>query len=478
MLFNSLQFPAFLSCVVGTFFLIPHKFRVSFLLGASYFFYGCWRWEYLVLIIAQTELNFLCGLGLAGNSCRTTKRLYLYSTVGATLLILFVFKYYNFACSSFGVMATHLGFSYRLPVLDALLPVGISFHTFQCLSYNLDLYHGRIQVERNFRRFALYVSFFPLLVAGPIERAGRLIPQFSVVQRLSILNMTSGLRLILWGMFKKVVIADRLAEYVNQIYLTPAAHAGSTLALATVFFTFQIYCDFSGYTDIAIGSARILGFELMENFRLPYLAKSISEFWQRWHISLSTWFRDYVYIPMGGSRVTTMFWARNILATFLLSGLWHGANWTFIVWGGLHGTYFLLERSIGRRCTSIIALLRVPGWLSGFLQVSLTLTMVMFAWVFFRASSVTDALTIVSRIVAPWNGSLYLGSSSVSTIMGVFLIILLVVVQVLQAAERLPLGSLSQVYVSMPIRWMAQLGLLLGIAMLGKSGGDFIYFQF
>ena len=478
MLFNSLEYPVFLTLVVGVFFGLPQRLRPSFLLGASYYFYACWRWEYLLLILAQTEINYLCGLGIARATTRKKSRCFLIFTASVTLFILFVFKYYNFVGTSFAVIVEQMGFSYRFPVLDALLPVGISFHTFQCLSYNFDLYKGRIPVERSFSRFALYVSFFPLLVAGPIERAGNLLPQFCRECRFDIERLTSGLKLIVWGLFKKSVIADRLAEYVNQIYSNPTSHGGGTLTLATVFFSFQIYCDFSGYTDIAVGSARILGYDLMENFRLPYLARSVSEFWQRWHISLSTWFRDYLYIPLGGSRVSAARWALNIVLTFLVSGLWHGANWTFIVWGALHGGYFLGERAMSPYWRKVVQTLSIPNWLVNCLQIIGTFTLVTVAWVFFRARSVGDGLSVLHRMACSWQGNIYLGSSSVSTIFGVGLIGVLILVQLLQSAGYLPLGVNRRVNIPTPLRWVSYLGMLLGIAMLGKSGGDFIYFQF
>ena len=477
MLFNSFQFIIFFIAVCLLYFAAPFRWRTMLLLLASYYFYMCWRWEYVLLIIVQTEINFFCGLRIDRASTERQRRGWLTSAIVLTLAILFFFKYYNFTNDSFRALFTWLGQPYSVPRLDVLLPIGISFHTFQTLSYTIDLYRRRVPVERSFSKFALYVSFFPLLVAGPIERANRLLPQLDRNHHLDINRLSSGLKLMLWGFFKKVVIADRLSEYVNVIYAHPGDYSGLTLLLATYCFAFQIYCDFSGYTDIAIGAARVMGFDLMQNFNLPYLARSISEFWQRWHISLSTWFRDYLYIPLGGNRVSVPRWAFNIVTVFLVSGLWHGANWTFIIWGALHGVYFLLEAAmapLGRRVSDTF---RVPARLAEAGKILLTFHLVLVAWVFFRAASLHDALLILGRMATDFTGRLYLGPSSVGTLLGVSLIGLLVVVQVLQARGKLSL-YFSPARVPVIIRWGGYLAMLLGIAFFGRSGNDFIYFQF
>jgi D-alanyl-lipoteichoic acid acyltransferase DltB (MBOAT superfamily) len=431
----------------------------------------------VALIILQTEINFVCGLQLEKARTPRSKKWILGISIALTLAILFFFKYFNFTSQSMESIFAAFGVHRQFPTLDVLLPIGVSFHTFQTLSYTIDVYRGRIPIERNFTKFALYVSFFALLVAGPIVRASRLLPQFNKHNKFDVDRLSSGLKLILWGLFKKIVIADRLAVYVNQIYGNPEAYSGATLALATYCFAFQIYCDFSGYSDMAIGSARILGYDLMQNFNLPYLSRSISEFWQRWHISLSTWFRDYVYIPLGGSRVSTGRWAFNIVAVFAISGLWHGANWTFIVWGVLHGSYYLLEKFASKPAALVCDALRIPQKARTILQIIIVFHLVLLAWVFFRAASLHDALTILSRIATMLAGPLYLGSSSVNTAIGLMLTFILIIIQALQLRNRLPL-HFSGVAVNPFLRWSAYIAMLLGIAMLGKSSNDFIYFQF
>ena len=477
MLFNSFPYLLFFPVVCLLYFAIPFRWRTAFLLLASYYFYMCWRWEYVVLIMAQTEINFLCGLKMERARTQAARRALLLTAIILSLSLLFFFKYYNFANEALRSLFAFVEVPYHVPRLNVLLPIGISFHTFQTLSYIIDLYRGKIPVERSFVKFALFVSFFPLLVAGPIERANRLLPQLERRNHFDVDRLSSGLKLMLWGFFKKVVIADRLAEYVNQIYPHPADFSGATLALATYCFAFQIYCDFSGYTDIAIGSARVLGYDLMQNFNLPYLARSISEFWQRWHISLSTWFRDYVYFPLGGNRVSARRWAFNIMVVFALSGLWHGANWTFLIWGALHGGYYLLEKHVGPYAGDLFQLCGIPQRVRVLLQTLITFHLVLFAWIFFRAGSLHDALFIVQRICSDLASPIYLGYSSVGTMLGLTLILMLIVVQWLQYKNRLPL-YFSGVRLPALLRWSGYLAMLLAISMLGKSGNDFIYFQF
>ncbi|MCK9506589.1 MAG: hypothetical protein M0Q95_20730 [Porticoccaceae bacterium] len=361
--------------------------------------------------------------------------------------------------------------------LRVILPVGISFFTFQTLSYTIDVYRKSCPEERSFHRFALYVTFFPQLVAGPIERATNLLQQFGRATHFDFKRLSDALPLIIWGLFKKVVIADRLAIYVNRVYQNPDLYNGPTLLLATVFFAFQIYCDFSAYSDIAIGSARILGYDLMQNFRLPYLASSISDFWKRWHISLSSWFADYVYIPLGGNRVSSDKWVRNIFVVFLLSGLWHGANWTFVAWGALHGCYYLIERFGGKLLKGLLPQPLPRSKLCLCLKSLLVFAAVVLAWVFFRAASISDAGLILGRICSPWRGDLYMGGSQLTTVLSILLIILLVSVQLLQANKIISL-YLSPTRVPTALRWCAYILMLLGIATLGISSNEFIYFQF
>jgi len=477
MLFNSFEFFFFFVTVTLTYFLLPFQYRIWLLLIGSYFFYMRWNWIYIFLIVGQTLINYYCGWKIGNSKNKTEQKSFLILALATTIAMLFFFKYYNFANDSVKMLFNEMGLSYMIPHLNIILPVGISFYTFQTLSYTIDVYRGHCKAEPHLGQFALFVSFFPQLVAGPIERASRLLPQFERRNRFDIDRLTEGGKLIVWGLFKKVVIADRLAEYVTRVYAHPDYYSGSSLILATYFFAFQIYCDFSGYSDIAIGSARILGYDIMQNFRLPYLASSIADFWRRWHISLSTWFRDYLYIPLGGRRVGVEHWIFNIYMVFLISGLWHGANWTFFIWGGLHGTFYLIE-SFGKRFKKrFLPQIRSQHPAVRFIQIFVTFHLVVFAWIFFRANSLSDARLIAFKILTDPIGRLYLGPSQLTTLISTLLIGLLVAVQILQYREQLSL------YFSMPnlsrkIRWAGYWGMVIGIALLGKGGHEFIYFQF
>jgi D-alanyl-lipoteichoic acid acyltransferase DltB (MBOAT superfamily) len=341
MLFNSIQFLIFFPVIATIYFLLPHRYRWLLLLVGSYYFYMSWKPEYIILILASTLIDYSVGLKLGSESRPAIRRRWLLLSLVTNLGLLFSFKYFNFFNDSFRQLFQMANLSYPVPALNVLLPVGISFYTFQTLSYTIDVYRGKIQPERHLGVFALFVSFFPQLVAGPIERSGNLLPQFYQKTAVDYERIISGLQRMTWGFFKKVVIADRLALLVNTVYNHPTEFSGMPLIIATYAFGFQIYCDFSAYSDIAIGAARVMGFDLMENFRQPYYARSIPEFWRRWHISLSTWFRDYVYLPLGGNRVKLPHWVFNILVVFVVSGLWHGANWTFVIWGALHGIFMV-----------------------------------------------------------------------------------------------------------------------------------------
>ena len=477
MLFNSFQFFVFFLILIPVYFATPQRFRIWILLLGSYYFYMCWKWNYIFLIVGQTCINYYAGYRIGTTDSVKEKRIWLSWAVAFSLGILFFFKYYNFANESVAALFEAAGVNYLVPHLDIILPVGISFYTFQSLSYTCDVYHGNYGVETNLPRFATYVSFFPQLVAGPIERASHLLDQFRRRTHFDIDRATAGAKLILWGLFKKVVIADRLAVYVNIVYANPERYSGTTLALATVFFAFEIYCDFSGYSDMAIGSAKVLGYDIMENFRLPYFARSFSEFWRRWHISLSSWFFDYVYKPLGGNRVTVNFWIANICIVFLLSGIWHGTNWTFFMWGALHAAFYLVEKALGKMRTRFSSRLEVPGWIETPARILVTFCFVTFAWIFFRAESISDAALIASRIVTDLGGPLYPGSSQLTTALSVLLILFLAGVQVFQYKGWAPL-YFSKSRFPLPVRWCAYISLVLGIALLGKSSNEFIYFQF
>jgi alginate O-acetyltransferase complex protein AlgI len=340
MFFNSLEFVIFFPLVVFAYFALPYKWRWSLLLLASYYFYMCWRPEYIILIIASTLIDYFAGLRM-GQVNKKKRKKYLILSLCTNLGLLFAFKYFNFFNNSLQATFNQFNLFYNVPAFSVLLPVGISFYTFQTLSYSIDVYRGDREPERHLGIFALYVAFFPQLVAGPIERSTHLLPQFYEKHNVDYVRITNGLKLMTWGFFKKLVIADRLAIYVNQVYNAPGDFHGAHIWIATYFFAIQIFCDFSGYSDIAIGAAEIMGYRFMKNFRRPYLAQSIAEFWKRWHISLSTWFRDYLYIPLGGNRVGKWRWYYNLFVVFMVSGLWHGANWTFVVWGALHGLYLV-----------------------------------------------------------------------------------------------------------------------------------------
>lgn len=395
MLFNSMQFCVFFPVAVGLYYLIPGRWRWAWLLAASYAFYMAWNPGYVVLLWISTLVDYGAALQIAKADRPVVRRRWLALSLSANLGLLFFFKYYNFFQDSLGAATGALGWPLELPHSNFLLPLGISFYTFQTLSYTIDVYRGTMRPERHLGRFALYVCFFPQLVAGPIERAARLLPQLNRVHALDYGRVTDGLRLMGWGLFKKMVIADRLATVVEQVYRDPASQGGPALVLATLCFAFQIYCDFSGYSDIAIGAARVLGVQLSANFNRPYAAASITEFWRRWHITLSTWFRDYVYVPLGGNRTLRGRWVFNILLVFAVSGLWHGASWTFLVWGLLHGIFLLAERGLAR---AFPALARIPTEL----KVAATFTAVNIAWVFFRAADVGQAWLILRRLPADW----------------------------------------------------------------------------
>ena len=423
-------------------------------------------------------VNYLAGLKIISATNRPARRIWLTVAILASLGVLVYFKYANFFIAEVTSLMKVIGLDIRESYLNVILPVGISFFTFQALSYTIDLYRGQMHVEKNIINFLLFVSFFPQLVAGPIERATNLLDQFRIKQHFSSDRLIAGSKLILWGLFKKVVIADRLAVYVQQIYASPESFGGSTLFLATFFFAFQIYCDFSGYSDIATGSAHILGFRLMQNFNLPYLATSVRDFWHRWHISLSTWFADYVYKPLGGSRVPAGRWMFNIVAVYLVSGLWHGANWTFITWGGIFGLLYLLEYGGDK-------LIR-KGGIDGIfyrskiihaLRVVIVFIFVLIAWVFFRANNMTDAGFILSNMFNGWDKMPYLGISAFETVLGLALIMLLYLIQVLQYRGMFSI-YMSPSRVPVSLRWLGYASLIILIALLGVSSKQFIYFQF
>jgi alginate O-acetyltransferase complex protein AlgI len=390
--FTSPEFVIFFALFVPVYFVLPHRFRWALLLVASYFFYAYGSGLLVGLILFTTLVDYSAARAMGATSDGRRRKMFLTASLGVNLGTLFIFKYFNFFNQSFAAVAGALNVSYPIGSLSLLLPIGISFYTFQSMAYTIDVYRGVVAPEKHLGIFATFVAFFPQLVAGPIERAKHMLPQFRLHTRFDADRAVAGLRLILWGAFKKIVIADRVAIYVNAVYNDVGRYSGFPLIAATVFFAVQIYCDFSGYSDIAIGAAKVIGFDLSLNFRQPYLSKSPREFWTRWHISLSSWFRDNLYIPLGGSRVPFPRYLLNLMMVFVVSGLWHGASWTFVIWGALHGLYLVVEATLSRRETRF----RLPA----IVQIAITFALVTFAWIFFRANTLPDALYIVTHLFA------------------------------------------------------------------------------
>ena len=403
MFFNSINFAIFLPIVFLLYWFVTKgnlRLQNILLLLASYFFYASWDWRFLFLLIFSTLLDYFTGIKIYDSATKRKKALWLTLSIGINLGFLGIFKYYNFFAESFVDALSLLGFKANLASLNVILPVGISFYTFHGLSYVIDLYKSKIRPERNFISYSLFVSFFPLLVAGPIERATHLLPQIVKKRTFDYSKAVNGVRQILWGLFKKIVIADNCATYANMIFNNSADYSGSTLIIGALFFTFQIYADFSGYSDIAIGTAHLFGIDLLRNFAFPYFSRDIAEFWRRWHISLSSWFRDYLYIPLGGSKGGTWMKVRNTFIIFILSGFWHGANWTFIVWGTLNAIYFLplLLSNKNRTNLDIVAKGRLLPNLKEISSMAITLSLTVFAWIFFRADNIGHALQYIKGI--------------------------------------------------------------------------------
>jgi len=469
MLFNSLEFVIFLPVVFFLYWSLGHRKQNVFLVLASYVFYGWWDWRFLGLIVVSSLVDFFAGLAMGRTGDSRRRRWLLYASLGSNLGLLGFFKYYGFFVDSFAQLLEQAGLHANVPTLKIILPVGISFYTFQTMSYTIDVYRKRLEPTGDIVAFMAFVSFFPQLVAGPIERARCLLGQFDHPRVFDIEGAKDGCRQMLWGLFKKVVVADGLAAHINAAYGNPDA-GGTQLAFATLFFAAQIYCDFSGYSDIALGCARLLGFRLMRNFAYPYFATSIGDFWQRWHISLSSWFRDYVYIPLGGSRVSDFKRLRNLVITFTVSGLWHGANWTFVLWGFLHSLYYIPE---------VLLRGRVPEpqsqWLRSVLTAAkmfVTFTAVVLAWVFFRADSVGHAFVVLGRISAiPSEHSTYEPP-----------LLPLLLIGALGSWEwffRHRQHGFDVADWPRPVRWVGYYSVLALVAVLGTfSDAPFIYFQF
>lgn len=440
-----------------------------------------WKPEYILLILISTIVDYIAGIQIYKAKKKILKNSFLIFSLASNLGLLFVFKYFNFFSDSTRLLLQKFSIQMNPLTLKILLPVGISFYTFQTLSYTIDIYRGKIKPEKHFGIFAVYVSFFPQLVAGPIERAKHLLPQFYDIKYFKYQRVTNGLKLMLWGFFKKIVIADRLALIVNQVYNNVGDYGGLHFILATIFFAFQIYCDFSGYSDIAIGSAKIMGFNLMDNFKRPYFSKSVKEFWKRWHISLSTWFMDYLYIPLGGSKVKKLRWMLNILVVFLVSGLWHGANWTFIIWGGLHGSYLIIERltkNVQEKFYEKIKIFRLY-FIKNLFQISVTFCLVCLGWIFFRANNISDAIYIISNLFNKWDFT-FPGLGIIEGVgglsIGILSIIFMEFIHIIQEHKKMKyfLNDKPRYF-----RWVIYIIILLSILIFGVfEKQPFIYFQF
>ncbi len=479
MLFNSIAFAIFMPIVFIVYWLIPHKFRWPLLLISSYYFYMSWNPKYIVLILFTTFISYAMALLIEKHKDeRKKKKLFLSVAVVSSLLLLFFFKYFNFASETITQIANKFALGLHPVTLNILLPVGISFYTFQTIGYVVDVYRGTTKAERNFGIYATFISFFPQLVAGPIERTNNLLPQIKSEKTFSYDEVTYGLKLMAWGFFKKLAIADVLAEYVDRAYNNIGHLTGMDYAMAIFFFTIQIYCDFSGYSDIAIGCARMLGIKLMKNFASPYFSKSIKEFWSRWHISLSTWFKDYVYIPLGGNRCSKIRNYFNLLATFLVSGLWHGAGWTYVIWGGIHGFLQVIEKALHIKAPKSKNAKRIFDIFS----VLIVFFICNIAWVFFRAENLPDAIHVIkAAFVTLSRGAAYfhtnIGITPVILVKIIFCIILLAVFDYFSLKTDVIAWISSK---KLFVRWFFYIFIiiLIIICIPVSNQTTFIYFQF
>ena len=466
MLFNSLAFLLFFPIICLLYWGIPYRFRNALLLLASYYFYMSWEPKYAILILFTSLTTWICGLNIAKNSKH--KRLHLSICIVTNLLILFFFKYYNFVIDSICSIELFKNLRLYIPYSEFLLPVGISFYTFQSIGYTIDVYRQEIKPEKNFLTYALFVSFFPQLVAGPIERAKNLLPQFHHRHYFNGEEFIEGLKLMLWGFFMKLCIAGNVAPYVDAVYNNVSNHYSSSLILASVFFSFQIFCDFGGYSLIAIGTARCLGFRLMQNFNHPYLSTSVKDFWHRWHISLSSWFGSYVYIPLGGSRCNLIKHCKNLMITMLASGIWHGANWTFIWWGGIHGIFLVIN-------TLYLKIFGKNNFIPKAINIITTWILVTWAWIFFRANTLSDAFTVMKKIIFD-HGKFYKGEGYPSIILPLLMILILLIKEIKDEYKfKFSLIHHSNPWISIPSVALLIITILLCAEF---NSGKFIYFQF
>jgi len=478
MLFNSLNFAIFLPVVFFLYWFGTNgklKIQNALLLFSSYFFYACWDWRFMFLLIFSTLLDYFTGIKIHESKGQSRKLIWLWISIGINLGFLGVFKYYNFFASSFAGGLSLLGMKTNLVSLQIILPVGISFYTFHGLSYVIDIYKNRIKPERNFIDYSVFVSFFPLLVAGPIERATHLLPQILKKREFDYAKAVDGLRQILWGLFKKVVIADNCAEYANTIFNNSSNYSGSTLVMGALFFTFQIYCDFSGYSDIALGTARLFGIDLLRNFAFPYFSRDIAEFWRRWHISLSSWFKDYLYIPLGGSNGSMWLKIRNTFIIFIISGFWHGANWTFIAWGFLNALFIMpsIVFKTNRNNMEIVAKGKYLPTIGELIAMMITFGLAMLAWIFFRANNITHAIHYINGIISP---NLF-SKPVIFPRQEIMLVVIFMLVEWLGRENQYALAKLGLKW-KPAIRYAMYTALIISIFWFGGKEQHFIYFQF
>ena len=476
MLFNSFDYLIFLVIFTYGFYLTPFRHRWKVLLAGSLFFYGCWRADFLLLMLWATAVDYFAALQMDAVTERKKKAIFLGLSLCSNLGLLFFFKYFNFFRQSLMSGLGFFGASYTASTWNIVLPVGISFYTFQSLSYTIDVYRGRRVAEKHLGLFATFIAFFPQLVAGPIERSEHLLPQLKSPTSFSYKRNIEGLRLILWGLFKKVVVADRLSYFVNQVYNNPSQWNGLEILVATYFFAFQIFCDFSGYSDIAVGSARLLGYDIMLNFRQPYFSTSVSEFWTRWHISLSSWFRDYTYISLGGNRISIPRTYVNIFVTFLISGLWHGANWTFVFWGTLNGILVVLESALKRVKCVPRALSRL-GSKGKYLRMVITFHLICLTWVFFRADHISDGFFLIKKMLFDFHPTIsnFIHLNPIDFVIATLSVFILQVFSIFD--EREVLQFQMDKWPTWQ-RWLSYYVLVSAIVYFGVSGEQFIYFQF
>ncbi|MCB9684687.1 MAG: MBOAT family protein [Alphaproteobacteria bacterium] len=488
MTFNSLEFLVFLPVVVGLFFALPHRWRGPWILVASLVFYGWWSLGYLALLVGTATVDWFVALRLAATEDVGRRRAWLLASVGSNLGVLFLFKYADLFADTAGWLAGLLGSRWHPGHTGLVLPVGISFYTFQSLAYTVDVYRGQLRPVGPWWRFLLYVAYFPQLVAGPIERASRLLPQLERPVTFDWDRAASGLRLAMWGLCKKVVVADRLGEIVDLVYADPRGFGGFGLTVGTVFFGWQVYCDFSGYSDIARGVARLMGVDLMVNFQQPYLSRSMSELWLRWHVSMTSWFRDYVFVPLGGAKVSQPRWVLNMFALFVASGLWHGASWSFALWGAIHATIVVTEQLTAerrKRLRAALGLTRVP-WLVAGWQWVVTLVLWNLTLPFFRASSLSDAVYVLTHALTGWRAAgnlaglvIVFGRLHIDGFLFVCFLVALPVVELVEYGFRARSIRERVATWPTPIRWTLDWGLVLITLALGAfNDAPFVYFQF